>query len=107
VFGGGQVLAESGGYYHEPTIFSKTNNQIRIAEKELFGSVLSVMTFGDAADTIKIANDSIYGLAGAVWSRDMKTAHRVTDAVRVGSMCINNYFVGDITATVWWLQAKC
>jgi acyl-CoA reductase-like NAD-dependent aldehyde dehydrogenase len=97
VFGGGQVLAESGGYYHEPTIFAKTNNQMRIAQEEIFGPVLSIMTFTDAADAIRIANDSIYGLAGAVWSRNINTAHKVADAVRVGTMGINNYFGGDMT----------
>jgi acyl-CoA reductase-like NAD-dependent aldehyde dehydrogenase len=51
----------------------------------------------DAEDAVQIANDSIYGLAGAVWSRDINTAHKVADKVRVGTMGINNYFGGDIT----------
>jgi acyl-CoA reductase-like NAD-dependent aldehyde dehydrogenase len=97
VFGGGQVLAETGGYYHEPTIFAGTTNQMRIAREEIFGPVLSVMTFTDADEAVRIANDSIYGLAGAVWSRDINTAHKVAAAVRVGTMGINNYFGGDIT----------
>ncbi|MEP5568459.1 MAG: aldehyde dehydrogenase [Halioglobus sp.] len=95
--GGHTVMEETGGYYHQPTIFTGVNNQMRIAQEEVFGPVLSVIPFKDAADAVQIANDSIYGLAGAVWSRDISTAHKVADAVRVGTMGINNYFGGDIT----------
>ena len=97
VAGGGAVMAETGGFYHEPTIFSGVNNQMRIAQEEIFGPVLSVIPFKDADEAVQIANDSIYGLAGAVWSRDINTAHSVADKVRVGTMGINNYFGGDIT----------
>jgi acyl-CoA reductase-like NAD-dependent aldehyde dehydrogenase len=96
-FGGGRVLEETGGWYHEPSIFTGVNNTMQIAQEEIFGPVLSVIPFSDAAEAIRIANDSIYGLAGAVWSRDISTAHRVADAVRVGTMGVNNYFGGDIT----------
>ena len=97
VAGGGQVMAESGGYYIEPTIFAGVDNGMRIAQEEIFGPVMSVLSFNKATDAIRIANDSIYGLAGAVWSRDINTAHQVAAAVRVGTMGINNYFGGDIT----------
>lgn len=97
VAGGGTVMADTGGFYHEPTIFSGVNNQMRIAQEEIFGPVLSVIPFNSADDAVQIANDSIYGLAGAVWSRDINTAHTVADKVRVGTMGINNYFGGDIT----------
>ena len=90
-------MEETGGYYHQPTIFTGVNNQMRIAQEEVFGPVLSVIPFKDAEHAVQIANDSIYGLAGAVWSRDISTAHKVADAVRVGTMGINNYFGGDIT----------
>jgi acyl-CoA reductase-like NAD-dependent aldehyde dehydrogenase len=70
---------------------------MRIAEEEIFGPVLSVLTFSNVEDAVRIANDSIYGLAGAVWSNNIDTAHKVADAVRVGTMGINNYFGGDIT----------
>ena len=96
-FGGDTVMQETGGHYHQPTIFTGVNNQMRIAQEEIFGPVLSVIPFKDAADAIQIANDSIYGLAGAVWSRNINTAHKVAEAVRVGTMGINNYFGGDIT----------
>ena len=97
VAGGGQVLADSGGSYHEPTIFDGVDNSMRIAQEEIFGPVMSVIGFKDAEDAVAIANDSIYGLAGAVWSNNINTAHRVAAAVRVGTMGINNYFGGDIT----------
>ena len=96
-FGGGRVLEDTGGWYHEPSIFAGVNITMRIAQEEIFGPVLSVIPFSDADEAIRIANDSIYGLAGAVWSRDISTAHRVADAVRVGTMGVNNYFGGDIT----------
>lgn len=97
VVGGDTVLQDSGGFYHEPTIFTGVHNQLRIAQEEIFGPVLSVIPFKEAQEAIAIANDSIYGLAGAVWSRDINTAHKVAAAVRVGTMGINNYFGGDIT----------
>jgi len=96
-FGGNQVMQETGGFYIEPTIFAGVENRMRIAEEEIFGPVLSVLTFSDAEEAVRIANDSIYGLAGAVWSNNINTAHKVADAVRVGTMGINNYFGGDMT----------
>jgi len=95
--GGRQVLQDSGGHFVEPSIFAGVNNQMRIAQEEIFGPVLSVMSFKDADQAVRIANDSIYGLAGAVWSNNINTAHKVAEAVRVGTMGINNYFGGDIT----------
>jgi acyl-CoA reductase-like NAD-dependent aldehyde dehydrogenase len=97
VFGGGQVLEETGGHYHEPSIFAAVDNAMRIAQEEIFGPVLSVIPFKTAEQAVQIANDSIYGLAGAVWSNNINTAHKVAEAVRVGTMGINNYFGGDIT----------
>jgi len=97
VFGGKRVMEDSGGHYHEPSIFGGVNNAMRIAQEEIFGPVMSVIPFKDADEAVSIANDSIYGLAGAVWSNNINTAHRVAEAVRVGTMGINNYFGGDIT----------
>jgi len=97
LFGGQQVLQETGGYYHEPSIFGGVNNAMQIAQEEIFGPVLSVIPFKTADEAVHIANDSIFGLAGAVWSNNINTAHKVAEAVRVGTMGINNYFGGDIT----------
>jgi acyl-CoA reductase-like NAD-dependent aldehyde dehydrogenase len=95
--GGKQVMTDSGGCYHEPTIFDGVNNDMRIAKEEIFGPVMSVIGFKGAEEAVAIANDSIYGLAGAVWSNNINTAHKVAAAVRVGTMGINNYFGGDVT----------
>jgi acyl-CoA reductase-like NAD-dependent aldehyde dehydrogenase len=97
LFGGGQVMQDSGGFYHEPSIFDEVTNTMRIAQEEIFGPVLSVIGFKTADEAVTIANDSIYGLAGAVWSNNINTAHKVAAAVRVGTMGINNYFGGDMT----------
>ena len=97
MFGGKQVMADSGGCYYEPTVFDGVNNSMRIAREEIFGPVMSVMGLEDAAAAVAIANDSMYGLAGAVWCNDINMAHKVAAAVRVGTMGINNYFGGDIT----------
>jgi len=97
VAGGSRTLLDSGGCYHEPTIFDGVSNSMRIAQEEIFGPVMSVIGFKDAEEAVEIANDSIYGLAGAVWSNNINTAHRVAAAVRVGTMGINNYFGGDVT----------
>ncbi|NND45189.1 MAG: aldehyde dehydrogenase [Xanthomonadales bacterium] len=95
--GGQRVRADSGGWYFAPTVFAGVNNQMRVAREEIFGPVLSVITFKSPEQAVRIANDSIYGLAGAVWSSNINTAHKVAAAVRVGTMGINNYFGGDIT----------
>ena len=97
VFGGERVLQETGGHYFQPSIFAGVNNAMRIAQEEIFGPVLSVIPFESAEEAVRIANDSIYGLAGAVWSNNINTAHKVAGAVRVGTLGINNYFGGDIT----------
>ncbi len=98
-FGGGRVTLGDGdnGFYHEPTIFTGVNNKHRIAQEEIFGPVMSVIPFKTAEEAVAIANDSIFGLAGAVWSKDINKALSVAEQVRVGTMGINNYFGGDIT----------
>lgn len=97
VLGGSTTMDDTGGAYHQPTILSGVNNSMRVAREEIFGPVLSVIPFSETEEAVRIANDSIYGLAGAVWSRNINTAHKVAAAVRVGTMGINNYFGGDIT----------
>lgn len=95
---GGEVVSPgNGGFYHQPTIFKGVSNQMRIAREEIFGPVISAIPFKDMQDAINIANDSPYGLAGAVWSSNINTAHKVAAGVRTGTMGVNNYFGGDIT----------
>lgn len=94
---GGELIERDGGFWQQPTIFSNVTNQMKIAREEIFGPVISVIPFKDQEDAIQIANDSPYGLAGAVWSQNINTAHRVASAIRAGTVGINNYFGGDIT----------
>jgi aldehyde dehydrogenase len=80
----------SGGYYVQPTIFEGSNS-MRIFQEEIFGPVVSVTSFSDYADGIKIANDTLYGLGAAVWTRDMNTAYRAGRAIKAGRVWTNCY----------------
>jgi len=98
VAGGQRVLAETGGLYVQPALFDGVENTMRIAAEEIFGPVLSVIGFSSAEQAIAIANDTIYGLAAAVWTSDLNKAHRTARALRAGSVWINHYDGGDMTA---------
>ena len=97
IMGGKQAMAESGGFYIEPTIFDRVDNTMRIAQEEIFGPVLSTLTFKDGEDAVRIGNDTIYGLAAAVWTNDVNKAHKMAKALRAGSVWINCFDGGDIT----------
>jgi len=98
VIGGERVLQETGGTYVQPTIFDGVSNAMRIAQEEIFGPVLSVITFDSVEEAISIANDSPYGLAAAIWTADISKAHLTAKALRAGSVWINQYDGGDMTA---------
>ncbi len=95
--GGNRARQESGGFFVEPTVFSNVNPGMRIAREEIFGPVLSTITFKDVEEAVKIANDVSYGLTAAVWSRDITTAHRVAKRLRAGTVYVNCYDADDIT----------
>ncbi|MBT8766510.1 aldehyde dehydrogenase [Metapseudomonas boanensis] len=98
LIGGKRALEETGGVYVEPTIFEGVLNSMRIAREEIFGPVLSVITFDSAEEAIQIANDTPYGLAAAVWTSNISKAHLVAKALRAGSVWVNQYDGGDMTA---------
>ena len=81
--------APAGGYYVRPTVFGKVKNSMTIAQEEIFGPVLSIIPYQDEEDAVRIANDSPYGLAGAVWSGDEARAQRVARRIRAGQVDVN------------------
>lgn len=77
------------GYFVKPTIFANVNNSMTIAQEEIFGPVLSIIPYEDEDDAVQIANDTVYGLAGGVWSADPERAKRVARRLRTGQVDIN------------------
>jgi gamma-glutamyl-gamma-aminobutyraldehyde dehydrogenase/4-guanidinobutyraldehyde dehydrogenase/NAD-dependent aldehyde dehydrogenase len=95
--GGEQALRETGGCYVQPTIFDGVRNDMTIAREEIFGPVLSVLSFTDTADVVRQANQSVYGLQAAVWTRDINKALGVARVLRAGTVHVNQYDEDDIT----------
>jgi len=95
--GGERVLQSTGGFYIQPTVFDGVQSRMRIAQEEIFGPVLSVISFKNEAEAVRVANDVMYGLAAAVWTRDLNTAHRMSRALRAGMVYVNCYDEDDIT----------
>jgi acyl-CoA reductase-like NAD-dependent aldehyde dehydrogenase len=95
--GGEQARADSGGYYIAPTVFDNVGPKMKIAQEEIFGPVLSTISFNEPDEAVRIGNDTIYGLAAAVWTRDINKAHKMARALRAGVVWVNTYDAGDIT----------
>jgi len=93
VMGGGPVLAPDGnkGLFIQPTVFSNVTNDMRIAQEEVFGPVLSVLRFSDEEEAIEIANDIKYGLAAGVWTQNLKRAITVSERLEAGTIWVNTY----------------
>ena len=93
VYGGEKLTdaALANGSFMKPTILTGVNNAMRVAQEEIFGPVVSIIKFRDEAEVIRLANDSEYGLGGAVWTKDINRAFRVARAVQTGRMWVNNY----------------
>ncbi|HTS07247.1 MAG TPA: aldehyde dehydrogenase family protein [Candidatus Eisenbacteria bacterium] len=96
VSGGNRVSVNGGkGFFIEPTIFGDVKNDMKIAREEIFGPVLSVLTFDDVDEVIDQANNNPYGLAAAVWTKDVKKAHTVSRRLKAGTVWINTYGLMD------------
>jgi aldehyde dehydrogenase (NAD+) len=85
----------STGYFIEPTIFGGVRNEMKIAQEEIFGPVLSTIAFDDAEQAVEMANRNPYGLAAAIWTRDIKKAHNISRQLRAGTVWINTYGLMD------------
>jgi len=94
--GGEAASPVSGGCYVEPTIFDDVAPGMRIAREEIFGPVLSTLTFRDAEEAVRVGNATVYGLAASVWTKDIDTAHRMGKALRAGNVWINCWDGGDV-----------
>lgn len=95
--GGHRLFSESGGYYVAPTIFDHVTSEMTIAQEEIFGPVLAIMTFDDDDEAVRIANDSQYGLQASLFTSNLSTAHRLSRKLRAGTVSVNCYSEGDIT----------
>lgn len=97
VTGGQRARADSGGCYVEPTIFDNVKNSMTVAQQEIFGPMVSVIPVENVDEAVKVANDTCYGLASAVWTDDLTTAHKVSRAIRAGMVYVNCYDSDDMT----------
>jgi aldehyde dehydrogenase (NAD+) len=91
VLGGEQPKEMKKGYYFSPTIFKNVDNKMRIAQEEIFGPVVSVIPYKKDEDAVRIANDTMYGLGGAVWSKNIDRALNVARKIDTGTVWINDY----------------
>ena len=88
----------SQGYYVEPTIFTGVKDEMKIAREEIFGPVMQIMSFKDVDEVISRGNRTDFGLAAAVWTRDVKKAHAMANSLRAGTVWVNCYDVFDAAA---------
>lgn len=86
------------GYFIEPTVFADVQDQMKIAREEIFGPVMSIIKFKDIDEVIRRANDTMYGLAAGVWTRDISKAHAIANNLRAGTVWVNSYHVFDAAA---------
>ena len=91
VAGGGATSVNGKGFFIEATIFDGVKPDMTVAREEIFGPVLAVLPFSDEAEAVALANQSMYGLAAGIWTRDVGKAHRVARAIRAGTVWINTY----------------
>jgi acyl-CoA reductase-like NAD-dependent aldehyde dehydrogenase len=91
---GGERITSGGldkGFFIQPTLLADVTNDMRVAQEEIFGPVAAIIKFKTEDEVVKMANDSVYGLGGAVWTRDLNRAIRVSRAIETGRMWVNTY----------------
>ena len=98
VCGGGRPAGLERGYFVEPTIFARARPEMTVAREEIFGPALSALSFADEEQAVAMANDTNYGLAAGVFTRDIGRALRMAKALDAGTVYINEYFAGDVAA---------
>jgi len=91
---GGQKLGDK-GYFVEPTVLVNTKPHMKIIQEEIFGPVVAAIPFKEVEEVVAAANDTIYGLAAAVWTRDISKAHRIASVLQAGTVWINCYNIFD------------
>ncbi len=91
---GGKRIGDR-GYFVEPTVLVNARQDMKVVQEEIFGPVVCAMPFDDAAQIEPVANDTVYGLAGAIWTRDISKAHRLAKHIRAGSVWVNCYNIFD------------
>lgn len=106
VAGGNAAKVNGKGYYVEATVFDEARPGMTIVDEEIFGPVLSVLTFDGVEEGIRLANQTIYGLAAGIWTRDIKKAHAVARAIRAGTVWINTYNFYDSAAPFGGFKAS-
>ena len=95
--GGTRIREETGGYYMAPTVFENVTPKMTLAREEVFGPVLAVMRFDTEEEAVQLANSTVYGLASAVWTANLSTAHRMVRSINAGVVHVNTYGGSDIT----------